>query len=581
MSPGAFFRRPAVLLIAALCLLAGVMTVLGRLAGGPRGEPKAVALAGDTGAQATPALSPDGRRVAYSARGPSKDESFHIFVRALPGGAPRQLTEGAANDIGPVWSPNGASIAFLRLSGQHGECMVMPSDGGAIGSVADCGAGAGADPAQPLPALAWTRDGQSLVAVQAQGKQLPALAVIPLRGGAPRSLSRPPDGVEGDTTPAVSPDGNAVAFMRVTSEGGDIWLCDPSGGSLRRLTFDDRPIRGIAWTPDGQELIYSAHRAGNWWLLRLPASGGSPREIRLSGKQAQYPALAGGGRLVYVDTPEVSAIWQARLGAGIEGTEEKPLIRSTGREFGPAFSPDGERIADVSDESGNEEIWTANRDGSHRAQITALAGPQLWPPRWSPDGRTLLFDGRAERDNEVYTTPSQPVSGPVKPNRVALGSGASWSRDGQSILFQARGQIWRANPDGGSPRPIVRDPGANWPVESSDGRYIFYRSRQAIWRVPAEGGMPEQVVTAQRGILWPFIQPVKNGIYYSQFSPPEGAMAVAFFDFAKRESTMTFMMRTMDPRQRAVFSVSPDGRYIVYPRRDQSATRLMLVQNFK
>ena len=374
MSPGAFFRRPAVLLIAALCLLAGVMTVLGRLAGGPRGEPKAVALAGDTGAQATPALSPDGRRVAYSARGPSKDESFHIFVRALPGGAPRQLTEGAANDIGPVWSPNGASIAFLRLSGQHGECMVMPSDGGAIGSVADCGAGAGADPAQPLPALAWTRDGQSLVAVQAQGKQLPALAVIPLRGGAPRSLSRPPDGVEGDTTPAVSPDGNAVAFMRVTSEGGDIWLCDPSGGSLRRLTFDDRPIRGIAWTPDGQELIYSAHRAGNWWLLRLPASGGSPREIRLSGKQAQYPALAGGGRLVYVDTPEVSAIWQARLGAGIEGAEEKPLIRSTGREFGPAFSPDGERIADVSDESGNEEIWTANRDGSHRAQITALAG---------------------------------------------------------------------------------------------------------------------------------------------------------------------------------------------------------------
>jgi Tol biopolymer transport system component len=581
MSLGAFFRRPAVLLIAALCLLAGVITVLGRIAGGARGAPKAVALAGDSGAQATPALSPDGRRLAYSARGFSKDESFHIFVRQIPAGSPRQLTEGAANDISPVWSPNGASIAFLRLAGQHGECMVMPSDGGSIGSVADCSPGAGADPAQPMPALAWTRDGQSLVAIQAQGKQLPALAAIPLRGGSPRALSRPPDGVEGDTTPAVSPDGNAVAFVRVTSEGGDIWLCDPAGGNLRRLTFDDRPIRGIAWTTDGQELIYSAHRAGGWRLLRLPASGGSPREIQLSGTQAQFPALASGGRLVYVDTPSVSAIWQARLGTEIEGTEEKPLIHSTGREFGPAFSPDGERIADVSDESGSEEIWTAHRDGSHRVQITALAGPQLWPPRWSPDGRTLLFDGRAERDSEVYTAPSQLVSGPLKPNRVVLGSGASWSRDGHSILFQERGQIWRANPDGGNPRAILRDPGANWPVESFDGRYIFYRDRQAIWRVPSEGGMPELVVAAQRGILWPFIQPVKTGIYYSQFSPPEGAIAVTFFDLASRESAMSFLIRTMDQRQRAGFSISPDGRYIVYPRWDRSATRLMVVRNFK
>ena len=213
-------------------------------------------------------------------------------------------------------------------------------------------------------------------------------------------------------------------------------------------------------------------------------------------------------------------------------------------------------------------------------RITDLAGPQLWPPRWSPDARTLLFDGRAERDSEVYTAPSETAS-PVKPSRVALGSGASWSRDGRSILFQARGQIWRANPDGGDPRPIVRDPGANWPVESVDGRSIFYRNRQAIWRVPVEGGTPEQVVAAQRGILWPFIQPVKTGVYYSQFSPPGGAITVTFFDLATRETAMAFAMPNMGEGQRAGFSISPDGRHIVYPRWDQSATRLMTVRNFK
>lgn len=570
------------MLIAALCLLAAAMTILGRLAGGPRAEMKLRALPQDIGAEATPAFSPDGRRLAYSARGLSKDQSYHVFVRSLPDGAPRQLTDGGANDVSPAWSPDGSSIAFLRLEGPRGECMLMPSDGGAIGRVADCSPGAGADPAQPVPALAWTHDGKSLVAVQAADGQLPTLAAIALKGGPARALTQPPDGAEGDSTPAVSPDGNAVAFVRVTGIGGDIWLCDLAGGNLRRLTFDDRPIRGIAWTPDGQELIYAAYRAGGWWMLRIPAAGGSPREIQFASKQAQYPAIDPvRHRLAYVETPSVSAIWRARLGGGREGAEDRALIRSPGREFGPAYSPDGDRIADVSDQSGTEEIWVSGGDGSHGVRITDLHGPRVWPPRWSPDGRTLLFDARADRDSEVYAAPAQGASGPVKPNRVALGSGASWARDGKSILFQARGQIWRANPDGGSPRPIVADPGANWPVESFDGKFVFYRNRGTIWRVPAEGGMPEEVFAPGQGFLWPFIEPVKNGIYYIVLEPAEGGMAVSFFDFASRQSHMSFPMRSTDLRQRASFSVSPDGHYIIYPRVDQSETRLMVAENFR
>ena len=189
----------------------------------------------------------------------------------------------------------------------------------------------------------------------------------------------------------------------------------------------------------------------------------------------------------------------------------------------------------------------------------------MWPPRWSPDGRTLLFDARAERYTEVYAAPAQGASGPVKPNRVVLGSGASWSRDGKSILFQARGQIWRANPDGGSPRPIVKDPGANWPVESFDGKYIFYRNRRTIWRVPAEGGMPEQVFAPMRGILWPFIQPVKSGMYYTVLRRPRAG-------WPSRSSISrpgkAHELPDADPRtcgSARSFSVSPDGRYIVYP----------------
>ena len=119
MSSGAFFRRPAVLLIAALCLLAAVMTILGRLAGGPGAETKPRALPQDIGAEATPAFSPDGRRLAYSARGLSKGESFHVFVRSLPDGVPRQLTEGGANDISPAWSPDGCQHRVPAFGGRR------------------------------------------------------------------------------------------------------------------------------------------------------------------------------------------------------------------------------------------------------------------------------------------------------------------------------------------------------------------------------------------------------------------------------------------------------------------------------
>ncbi len=213
MSSGAFFRRPAVLLVLALCSVGAVVTLLGRLASGPRAEQKRVALASDAGANAYPAFSADGKRVAYSARGASKGEAFHVFVRALPGGAPMQLTNGESSDIGPAWSPDGARLAFLRIAEGRTEYISIPSDGGAERKVAEFG-GAPADAGQPLPAVSWTRDGKSLAVVETGEKQLPAIALVSLADGTVRRITQPPEGSEGDSTPAVSPDGNTLAFVR-------------------------------------------------------------------------------------------------------------------------------------------------------------------------------------------------------------------------------------------------------------------------------------------------------------------------------------------------------------------------------
>jgi len=580
MSSGAFFRRPTVLLALALCTVGAVVTILGRLASGPTGEQKRVALASNAGANAYPAFSADGKRVAYSARGASKGEAFHVFVRALPDGTPMQLTGSAASDIGPAWSPDGARLAFLRIGEGRAEYIAIPSDGGMERKLAEF-SGVSADVGQPLPAVSWTPDGKSLAVVETGEKQLPAIALVSLANGTVRRITTPPEGSEGDSTPAVSPDGNSLAFVRATApDSADIYLCDLAGGGLRRLTFDDRAIRGIAWTPDGQELVYAASRdGGGWRLWRLAAYGGSPREVAVAGVQAHFPAIAPHGhRLAYTDSPSVPAIWRAALGA--PETDERPIIRSSGRESAPVYSPDGKRIANVSDQTGTEEIWLSDAAGGNRVQLTRLKGPRVSRPRWSPDGRLLLFEARADRGAEVYTIP---VAGgrPDQPHRVLLGSGASWSHDGKSIYFQLRGQIWKAGANGGSPRQIAGMPSSTSLEESADGHYVYYRNRRTIWRASAEGGAEEQAIVPEHDMGWATsIQPTTKGVYYLEFARGTRSLVVSFYDFATRASQVVFRMTNAD-LPTATFSVSPDGKYILYPRADQSQGNLMLVENFR
>src|SRR5580692_3330475 len=247
MSSGKIWRRPPVLLALCLVSVGGVVTLLGRLATGPAVALKRVELSSDVGAKAYPSFAPDGQRLAYSARSTSsKDETFHIFIRDVTVGAAQQLTTGPANDIGPVWSPDGKQIAFVRVDEGQGECVVMDASGtGEQRKFPGCAAPG--DETQPFPALSWMRDGQSLVAVQAAEQQPAALAILSLADGKFKPLTHPPAGAE-DSTPAVSPDGNTIAFVRSAStENSNIFVADSAGAAPpHAVTFDGRAIRGIA-----------------------------------------------------------------------------------------------------------------------------------------------------------------------------------------------------------------------------------------------------------------------------------------------------------------------------------------------
>jgi len=257
------------------------------------------------------------------------------------------------------------------------------------------------------------------------------------------------------------------------------------------------------------------------------------------------------------------------------------FISSTWREGNPQFSPDGKRIAFSSDRSGVGEIWVCNTDGSNAVQLTFFGKRETASPRWSPDSRWISFDSNVEGQFEVYVVGANGG----KPRRLtshpALDAVPSWSWDGKWIYFgstrSGNYQVWKMSAAGGEPTQVTRN-GGFVPLESSDGKFVYYTKDHAdstVWRVPSQGGEETQVLGP---VLFRNFTVVPDGIYFISQPDPSGTHVIRFLSIAtgKIESLASIP----DP-VRNYISVSPDGRWILYPKLDLEGSDLMLVENFR
>ncbi|HEY1203063.1 MAG: protein kinase [Bryobacteraceae bacterium] len=550
------------------------------------GELRAVPLTSYPGNQTSPTLSPDGNRVAFMWNGGSQDSVFssQIYVIQIGGGPPVRITNQAAWLFGLAWSPDDRHIAFLRqVEGDRFAIMLVPPIGGPERKLAEISTFTWWPPC----GLSWTPDAKWLAFSARNSPGEPqSIWVVSVDTGERRRLTSPrvTPGADGDTSAAFSPDGRTLAFARWENAGvGRPYALSLSGdlkpeGEPRRLT--DRSYAGpvgIAWLPDGGEIVFAADE-----MWRLAVSGRSdPVRLPYAPEGAMLPVVVG-RRLAYQWYKGEKNLWRLDTRTG-----ERTMLIGSGaarQNCDPQYSPDGRKIAFQSTRSGSNEIWTCDADGSNCLPLTSYGGPPVGTPRWSPDGQSIAFDCRVTGQPAVYVVAADGGTPRLLANDAYI---PSWSRDGRWLYFASgrsgRLEVWKMPAAGGPATQVTRNGGAA-AFESADGKYLYYEKNgdtvglgaggDSLYRMPVEGGQEVEVVPRLQ--QWSSFGVTAKGVYFM----PD-TRTIRFLDLGSgRVSTLATLEKEKEVRYGGL-CVSPGDRFVVWSQDDRSTSEVMLVDNFR
>jgi Tol biopolymer transport system component len=319
------------------------------------------------------------------------------------------------------------------------------------------------------------------------------------------------EGLHDVRDPVWSPDGQRIVFKQlVVGNTDDVYVMNADGSGLRILMHRASDVP-LVWSPDGRRIALTA----------FPRGVTPPRQE----EQDLYVVEVDGSvkRLLTRNVSESSLAWSpdgrkiafVRMRAGVhdvyvthaDGSGTRRIARGV-RESGdtylgpgpsPAWSPDGRKIAFISNRTGTSEIYVMNADGSGQRRLTRNTASEF-APVWSPDGTKIAFERRRgdhwAYNDDIYVMNADGSGLRKLTHSPADDFGAVWSPDGRKIFFVSQrdgeDEIYVMNADGSGQRNLTRNrANDSAPTVSPDGRTIAFVStrdgRQEVFVMNADG----------------------------------------------------------------------------------------------
>jgi Tol biopolymer transport system component len=394
-----------------------------------------------------------------------------------------------------------------------------------------------------------------------------------------------------DEAVAVSPDGRyvAYAFLEAGRQGLRVRQVETSA-TVQAVPPDDVLFNGVAFTPDGNRLYYSAYPGGGTspaTLYEVSVLGGAPRRL-VEDVDSAVTFSPDGARFAFMrGLPTVGV---ALVVANADGTGERVLVVRRGAFVisACAWSPDGRTIAAAAYDQGARiailavdaatgaltpigakqweeveslawvrdgralivagmdraaadtmQVWEVTvPDGSPRRITTDIAGYRR--VAFTADGRSLVAL-RSEPRGTLWVGPSAQPDRVERiasvPDRVSLGSRIGWTPDGRVLhtaTVRGNPDVWAVRPDGTDLRQLTTSPGSDRAaVATRDGRYIVFLSdrdgRDRVWRMEPDGGRQTPLTEGPED-HHPVVAGDSRSVYFARYGedpdPPEAAYVV-------------------------------------------------------
>jgi Tol biopolymer transport system component/DNA-binding winged helix-turn-helix (wHTH) protein len=498
------------------------------------------------GLEGEPAISPDGRFVAFVADTTGQRQ---IWVMTIGGGAPLQLTQDAAEHAGPRWRPDAASLIYY----------VHPPEGEIEGTIWEISA-LGGNPRMITKSLSQadiSHDGERIAYFRLNEKAGIELVTRNL-GSSEVSTTTQLSSLQTYDLPRWSPDDKEIAFMvQPNLYANKIAVVPVGGGAIRLIADEDVLMDGFCWKPDGSGIIYSSSREST--VLYLPTmhlweasiDGRTRRQLTYGETSLGAPDIDCSERIVASRMRMGYGIWKVPIGRSpvqnVKAATE--ITHETGQVQTPSVGPADHELAYLSDDGSHGNIWVMNLETGVARQITSERDPRvaMGLPVWSPDGAKIAFVSNRDTANWDY-----------------LG-------------------LWVVRPDGsGLERVVPKITG--YPTWSDDGHWLYFDLDKGgdlqIWKVAADGGTPVQVrggntiVAGFRdsGRTLFFLVPKSNGS-----GTPDYEVRAASPEDNDSKLLVRIDGRRVPKWQTIQPAASHDGKWLAVPLTDGPITNLFLI----
>jgi len=415
------------LTLGVVACLAVILLLLTRPASSPLQLGRRTQVTLDPGIELDPALSPDGRFMAYS--GPHGE----LEVRQVEGGLPIPVVKnGAGEGRWPAWLPDGQRLVFISRRGIE----IVSALGGVPRLLIPS--------THPIRGLALSPDG-STVAFGLND----TLYAQPLEGGTARVIT-----VSRELhSPAWAPGGGWIAFVSGNMQyvsAGDLGNDAPSrvcvvpagGGNAVQVTEEGAINMSPAWASD-QTLLYISNRDGgrDIYQVRLGPSGaprGEPLRITTGLNPFSLALSRDGTRMAYAVFTESSNVWSLPIptAGAVSISAARPVTLGNQIIENLGVSADGRWLAFSSNRGGTTQLYKVRLDSADALpqQLTFDTVASFWAS-WSPDGQAIAYHRFRGERRQILVMPSEggtPV--PVTDGSEDMRS-PEWSPDGRSLLI--------------------------------------------------------------------------------------------------------------------------------------------------